>query len=75
MSHLIVFSPSSRRPGCVLLQAAFGGTLPNDRFLDLFPPETWLVAPTDDMNAYPATDAQLEQLSWMAAKAIRKGRR
>ncbi len=35
----------------------------------LFPSETWLLSPTDDMAAYPATDEFLEVLSSMAAKA------
>jgi hypothetical protein len=33
----IVFSPSKRRPGCVLLQAAMGGDVPSDQFQMLFP--------------------------------------
>jgi hypothetical protein len=69
--YRIVFSPKRRRPGCVLLQV-MGGTVPSQKFHDLFPAETWLVAPTDDMAAYPADDALLEQLSRMAAKAVAK---
>lgn len=69
--YRIVFSPSQRRPGCVLLQV-IGGTVPSQKFHDLFPAETWLLAPTDDMQAYPADDAMLEQLSSMAAKAVAK---
>ena len=68
--YRIVFSPKECRPGCVLLQAAMGGTVPS--FESLFPAETWLIAPTDDMAAYPADDAILEKLSRMAAKAIGK---
>lgn len=64
----IVFSPSKRRPGCVLLQAAMDGDVPRERFHALFPAETWLVSPTDDMGAYLVTDDQLEQLSKMAKK-------
>ena len=70
--YRIVFSPKERRPGCVLLQVAMGGTVPRTKFEDLFWAETWLVSPTDDMHAYPADDAMLEQLSRMAAKAIEK---
>jgi len=66
----IVFSPSRRRPGCVLLQAAMGGTVPSEEFHSLFPAETWLVAPTDDMAAYPIDDVHtLERLSKIAAEA------
>lgn len=65
----IVFSPQARRPGCAILQGALGGTVPAERFHILFPAETWLLAPTDDMAAYPVTEEQLEQLSAMARKA------
>ena len=67
----IVFSPSQRRPGCVLLQAAMGGTVPPNDFSMLFPSETWLVAPTDDMAAYPVDEKHsLEVLSDIAIAAI-----
>ena len=49
-----------------------GGTVPSQKFYDLFPTETWLVVPTDDMKAYPVDDVMLEQLSRMAAKAVAK---
>jgi len=64
----IVFSVKERRPGCVLLQAAMGGTVP--KFGQLFPHETWLTAPTDDMASYEVTDDQLQQLSMMARKSV-----
>lgn len=66
----IVFSPARRRPGCVLLQAAFGGDIPSETFYRMFPPETWLVAPTDDMGAYPVDEKHsLEVLSEIAYAA------
>lgn len=65
----IVFSPSRRRPGCVLLQAVFGGDIDSETFDRLFPAETWLTAPTDDMAPYPVDDARLEILSQMANAA------
>ena len=68
----IAFSVEKRRPGCVLLQAAMGGHLPPGRFLSLFPTETWLLAPTDDMRTYRVTEGQLEQLSAMALDAVRE---
>jgi hypothetical protein len=47
-----------------------GGTVPDRKFWDLFPAETWLVAPTDDMAAYPVEDEEmLEALSRMALSA------
>jgi len=67
----IVFSVSHRRPGCVLLQSALGGTISNTEFMDLFHENTWLLAPTPDMQAYGATDEQLQQLSQMAQEAVK----
>ena len=67
----IVFSPEKRRSGCAILQV-MGGTVPSQKFYDLFPAETWLVVPTDDMKAYPVDDERLEQLSRMAANAVAK---
>jgi hypothetical protein len=63
----IVFSPSRRRPGCILLQRAMGGDVPNEEFYRLFPAETWLVFPTDDMGPYPVDEEHnLEVLSDIA---------
>ena len=68
----LVFSPSKRRPGCVLLQAAMGGDVPRERFERLFPAEAWLFAPTDDMAAYPLDELHtLEALSAIAHEAIK----
>jgi len=64
----IVFSPKEMKPGCVLLQAALGGTVPNPRFGMLFPVETWLLAPVPDMAAYSVTEEQLLILSQKVAK-------
>ena len=70
----IVFSPSKRRPGCVLLQAGMGGTVPSLEFQRFFPPSTWLVAPTDDMGPYPVDEEySLEVLSEMAHDAVTPG--
>lgn len=66
----IVFSQSERRPGCVLLQAALGGTVPRAVFLNLFPAETWLVAPTDDMHVYLVNRKTLRRI----AEVVRKER-
>lgn len=66
----IAFSVEKRRPGCVLLQAAMGGSVPSDQFHRLFPNETWLVSPTDDMQVYVVTEEQLEKLSAMAKGSV-----
>lgn len=63
MTYSLVYDVTLRRPGCVLLQAAMGGTVPNETFEMLFPAETWLTAPTKDMKAYTTTPEQLEIVS------------
>ncbi len=45
---MIVYDCTQKQPGCVLLQATMGGTVPD--FDMLFPSETWLLAPTPDLN-------------------------
>jgi hypothetical protein len=59
----IVFSPKLMKPGCVLLQVAMGGDVPREQFFSLFPSDTWLVFPVDDMAAYPVTEEQLLMLA------------
>lgn len=68
----IVFSVEKRRPGCVLLQAVMGGTVSSMQFQMLFPNETWLLSPTNDMKAYSVTEDQLKQLSAMAHEAVER---
>lgn len=69
----IVFDIKLRRPGCAILQAAYGGTIPNMVFGIKFPSETWLKSPTSDMGTYEVTEAQLEQLSGIAREAVNGG--
>ena len=47
------------RPGCAILQAALGGS---PEIKTLFPTETWLQAPTEDMKVYEVSQEQLKQL-------------
>ena len=75
-AYRIAFSTKFRRPGCVLIQAAMGGTVPDRLFYDLFPSEVWIAggereAPgaMGDMQVYPATEEQLHKLSEMARLA------
>jgi hypothetical protein len=71
MNTRIVFSPSRRRPGCVILQGALGGDVDREEFQKLFPAATWLTAPTDDMQAYPIDEAHsLKWLSKIAREAV-----
>lgn len=64
----IAYDVTLRRPGCVLLQAVMGCAVPN--FQLLFPSESWLVSPTDDMKAYRATREELDRLSEITARRI-----
>jgi hypothetical protein len=66
--YSLVYDVDLLRPGCVLLQVALGGTVPNEIFLALFPPETWLVGRTPGMKTYPTTP---EQLDIVATKTVR----
>jgi hypothetical protein len=55
----IAYDTKLKRPACVLIQAGMGcGTGVANRF----PPETWLVHPTDNMGVFEATEEQMEQL-------------
>ena len=65
----IAFDCELRRPGCVLIQASFGATVPMNRFHHAFPPETWLLAPTPGMKVYPVNESVLEKLAVMATRA------
>ena len=79
-TYALAFSVKYRRPGCVLLQALHGGTVPSELFWDMFPPDTWLVGgdpgtpggATEDIRTYPATKEQLEALSALAMAAVKR---
>ncbi len=55
----IAYDTKLMRPGCAILQSALGGS---PEVKTLFPAETWLQAPTPDMNVYEVTPDQLEKL-------------
>lgn len=67
----IVYDPVLKRPGCVLLQAAMGGTVP--RFTERFPSESWLVHATPDMKRLPVTEKQLDFLVQLAHEPSEDG--
>jgi len=71
-TYRIAFSVERRRPGCVLVQAALAGTVPNELFHDLFPAETWISGIGGDMKGYETTREQLDQLSAMARQATKE---
>lgn len=56
--HVLVYDIKLMRPGCALLQAAMGGTVP----ATLFPSECWLLAPTPDMKAYRINRDDLDRV-------------
>lgn len=65
-----MFDCELRRPGCVLIQAAFGV---NPAIAHEFPEETWLVSPTANMARYKIdSDYQLDKLVRMAIAATDK---
>lgn len=59
---VILFDDRLMRPGCVILQAVFGG---DRRAGTLFDARSWLVAPTDDMKLIRGS---LDQWKALAAK-------
>lgn len=58
---IIAYDLKLKRPGCVLLQTVYGGTVSN--FNKRFKVEDWLVFPTPDLKVYEITDEQLEQFT------------
>ncbi len=58
---IIVYDLELMKPGCVLLQAMYGGTIPD--FSSRFDAEEWLLAPTPNLKAYEITEEQLEKLT------------
>lgn len=60
----IAYDAKLKRPGCVLLQASFGCVEPN--LADLFPIDSWLLAPTPDLRVYSLKEDQLSKLVKLA---------
>ena len=67
--YVVAYDVSLRRPGCVLLQAAMGGTYKSAAlFSKLFDPDQLSLAPTEEMKAYRTTETQLEMVAEMTKK-------
>ena len=66
---LLAYDAVLRRPGCVLIQAGYGG---DSLIANRFPPESWLLAPTENMRLYRVTESEIIRLVEMA-EAVRKG--
>ena len=63
----IAFDTELKRPGCVLIQAAMGGTISD--FLERFPSDTWIINMTDDMKLFPVTEDQLDYLQTLSMES------
>lgn len=64
----IAYDAKLKRPGCVIIQAAMGGTVHDFAFK--FPSETWLLSPTPDMRLYEVTEEQLKMLAQMSEASV-----
>lgn len=62
-----IYDTDLRRPACVLLQAAMGGTTGKD-FNEVFGASEWLLAPTPGMKKLQASKEQWIQVSKMKAQ-------
>ena len=58
-TYKLVVDVATRRPGCVLLQAGYGGD--NHLVSAVFDPADWIVAPTDNMAMVEGTREQWER--------------
>lgn len=66
--RLIAYDPDLKRPGCVILAAAMGTDL---QLPQLFPVESWLLAPTPGMLRLPIdSDEQLQALVRITEEAM-----
>lgn len=64
----LLFDMTLRRPGCVLLAAAYGADPTASK---AFPSESWLVAPTDDMQVYEIDNKTLARAVSQVVKETR----
>ncbi len=69
-TYSIAYDCDLRRPGCVLLQAAMGGTVPTNLFGALFDAANWIIAPTPGLKLYPVSENQLRLLSEMSPAEV-----
>lgn len=55
----IAYDTTLYRPGCVIIQAAYGGS---SELAAEFPTDLWLLAPTPNMKVYPVRDRKVLQV-------------
>lgn len=60
---LLAVDIKEKKVGCVLLQAAYGTDYHSINFAALFPPQTWLLAPTPDLIVYSIAREDIEKFS------------
>lgn len=65
---ILVFDKNTMRPGCVLIQAAMGGNVPDRLFNEHFPSEYWQVGIGDNMRRYHVTEEELPRISQLMQK-------
>jgi hypothetical protein len=70
----LVVDLESKRPGCVLLQAAFGCGENNFLLHHVFDPTDWLLAPVPGLVRVPGTLAQWQKLAGQLREARDKVR-
>ena len=61
----VLYDTTLRRPGCVLLAAAYGADI---HVASLFDSRDWLVSPTEDMRVYELNEDQLRRMLLMKPK-------
>lgn len=59
MKKKIAFDIELMKPACVLVAAGYGA---DSSIPHMFPTDSWLLAPTDNMGVFEVTDEQLKIL-------------
>jgi hypothetical protein len=65
----LLYDAKLKRPGCVLLAAAYGC---DTSVCHRFPPGSWLTYPTPDMRVYEGTGEEIGRLVEITEKAMKK---
>jgi hypothetical protein len=81
-TYVLVYSIEDKRPGCVLMQAALGGTVPDGLFAQLFPSETWITGgdrglkpgAIGRLKKYVSTKAELERVAEITRLSMSRAR-
>ena len=59
----LAFNIERMQPGCILLQAALGATIPEGLFYAHFDPEDWITDKIEGLKLYNTTRAELVQVA------------